>query len=146
MSSTVPALDTRDHHTAITTLIDAAVAPWRCYGFGDVPGRKSLRGDALNPGTEPRQYVLLSVSRRSIPGAPRVTAVQSRSGWRADVRSVGGHRLEVQRLQFLIAQALEGAVLNIDAGESTPVAFETGEEPNADDGAVSALDSWTYTL
>lgn len=130
---TAPALDTRDHASAIKTALGTALGQWDAYDYGDL-GEDNL----------PSIFALISVERRTAPlDRP---GRSGRSGWRLGVRYVGRSIAEARWAEARVNAALDGLVLSVDGATSTPVAHESTTAVAPDEGRFSGVSSFTYVL
>lgn len=143
-------LDKRKHRDVFVAMVSAALGPdpdtdaTRIYDYGKVPGADG------NPGTLPRIYVLISVSRRPAPGNKSGSTL--RSGWRVSFRYVGHTVDEALWADHKIASVLDPAVvgapvmITVDGSESSPLIFESDAPVAPDDGLYSGFSGVTYSL
>lgn len=116
---------------------DAVVAAYLALG--------ALPYDLGNvPGNRPEKYTEITVTRR-FGGEQRSSGERDGQLWRITARQVGRVFQNAQNLRAK-GSAIEGAVLTIAGGTSTPVEFETAEVIGPDDGWFSGLETWTYAL
>ena len=120
---------------ALTPLLPAGVTLYRA---GAVPGADG------NTGTLPQKFVTLHLERRFLP-ASHGARLRSRSGWRMVVRAVADTTRNAEAL-LVDCSGIEDTRLVVDADTSTPVAHETSQAANADDGKFSGTTAYTFTL
>lgn len=131
-------LDSRPHAVAVKAAVTASLAPsWTTYDYGKVPGSDG------NAGTLPSIYTIASVERRFNPNL-RLSANASTGGWRITVRSVGRTVDECRWAMNKVSLALNEARLTVDGRPTSPIQFESEQNPTLDDGRFSALSVWTY--
>lgn len=133
-------IDARPHAAAVKAAVTAAMAPqWTAYDYGKVPGADG------NPGSLPYIYAIVTLERRYNPNL-RLSANASSGGWRATVRCVGRTADECRWAMNKAATALNETRLTVDGRTTTPIQFESEQNPEPDDGRLSALSVWTYAL
>jgi len=140
--TTAPVVDERTHFAALKTLLSTPLNG-HVYEYGSVPGDQNNPVAAERTKPMPPIFALLSVERRYVE-SPR--AVASRSGWRITVRAVGTTPAEARWALLRATDALEGRRLSIGGQTSTPVAHESSQAIELDDGRFSGLQVMTYAL
>lgn len=137
------ALDERVHHATIATAINTELSPHFTYGYGDVPGMRSLDGQT-NPDEQPNIYVLLAVQRRAATVNLRAGGARGVNPVRFSTRVVGRTRKEAQWARLKVATALDEQILSFGGLDGTPIQFENEDEIAYDDGRYAGLTRWTY--
>lgn len=131
-------LDARPHAAAVRAAVTAALAPaWTAYDYGKVPGADG------NPGVLPNIFCLVSIERRFNPNL-HLSAQATSGGWRVSVRSLGRTADESRWAMARVTQALNEARVTVEGRVSSPIQFESDQNPVLDDTRYSGLSSWTY--
>jgi len=92
----------------------------------------------------PAQYVEWTLSRR-FGGETRLCGGVSTVSWRLTTRVVARTSTGARALRTAV-NGLERSVLTVGDYSSTPIDFETAEDIGPDEGFVSGISSWTFTL
>lgn len=132
-------IDARPHVVAVKAAIETQLgAAADVYDYGKVPGADG------NAGTLPNIYVLLTVERRFNP-LQRSTAQAGAAGWRITARGVGRTADEARWAMFKVATALTEVRLTVAGAPTSPIRFESEQNPELDNGRHSGLSLYTYT-
>ena len=121
---------------AVMAALDAACTA-AVYEYDEVPGSNHRAG------TEPEQYLVVSVERR-FNSQLRSVARTGRTGWRVAVRSTAKNIEDVERGLAQASAALNEQRLTVDAGTTTPVQFEAAEAASWDEPRYTAVATYTY--
>lgn len=132
--------DVRDHREALAR----AVPSLALFEYGQVPGLLDPDGER-NPGEVPPKYGLVQVERVTNPSR-KTTGRTVRTRWRATLRAVGRHFPDNALAALAELQSLENQRLEIAGHTTTPLAVESTEDAEPDDGFYSALIRITYAL
>ena len=135
--------DERQHAAVVKAVVSAGLGQWSAYDYDEVPGTPQNADEAQRTERRPAIYVLVTVERR-FGGARRVSGASAATGWRITARAVGTTIDEARWAMQRVAAVLEDQHLVIAERATTPVAFESGQSPEPDDGLFSALSVWTY--
>lgn len=136
----IHAPDVRDHHDAL----DEMLPDLPLFEYGKVPGLKDSKGVA-NPGITPTRYALVSIERIPYDNNSAVR-LSRRTLWRVSLRAVGQGNPQNCRSAMALLLALENERLTIDGLSSTPLALESAQDAQPDDGWYSALLRFTYAI
>lgn len=133
-----PVLDEQAHFDVLAAAVEAEAGAGSVFGYGEVPGTNG------NPGPIPSFFVLLSLQRTHIE--PAHGGLPSRSGWRLSARYADTSTANARVTALNVTQALDGLRFTISGVTSTPLEHESASPIGPDNGRMSGMAVWTYTL
>lgn len=143
--TTAPAVDERDHATAVIATIKTELAALHApigdnvFDYGSVPGEDGNAGDL------PETFVVVSLVRRYAEPNGMVK-LPSVIGWYVTTSFVATTVNNARLAGLAVTNALEGRRFVVDDVESTPGRFTQGAEVRPDSGAFSGNSVWSFTF